>query len=107
MTRADRFIDTNQTELAGVYDGLKQSLRRADTALSALSTEFAGLATHSDERLADLHGRLIIIMQQLETTTIHLNRFVDLIASQPSQLVFGQPPPRRSLPADEADEGNR
>jgi phospholipid/cholesterol/gamma-HCH transport system substrate-binding protein len=38
-----------------------------------------------------------VTAQNLERASENLNRFLETLAEQPSQLVFGDPPPRREM----------
>ena len=47
---------------------------------------------------------LVIVAQNLEKASENLNQIMDLLADQPSQLLFGDPPEPREI---EADADNR
>jgi phospholipid/cholesterol/gamma-HCH transport system substrate-binding protein len=58
-----------------------------------------GLINNTDRQLVSVQQQIILTLQRIERTTNTMNRFLELIASQPSQLVFGKPQPEKpSLP---------
>ncbi len=84
-------IDANQGNLNDAVEGLQKAMRRVDT-LMAGGTELVG---HTEERMQILYQQLLITLENLEKASDHLNRFMSIIADQPSQIVFGEPMPER------------
>ncbi len=54
----------------------------------------------SRESVSDVRGNIMYLMQDIERTLENLNRAIELIADQPSQLIFSRPPDERNLPND-------
>ncbi|MBN1930600.1 MAG: MCE family protein [Desulfobacterales bacterium] len=62
------------------------------------------LITNTDDMLFTLSNHLIYTIQSLEKNAQNLNRLIELLADQPSQILFGKPPPPRTIePIDEVD----
>ncbi|MFV9645713.1 MAG: hypothetical protein ACNYWU_07830, partial [Desulfobacterales bacterium] len=49
----------------------------------------------SEDRFSNLQRHFLVTLQHLEKASDNLNRFVELIADQPSQLILGEPLPAR------------
>jgi phospholipid/cholesterol/gamma-HCH transport system substrate-binding protein len=54
----------------------------------------------AEESISDLMPQLLIVAQNLEKASDNLNRVMELLADQPSQLIFGAPPVRREVEAE-------
>lgn len=84
---------------ANQFHGLIQANETAlNTALQELQLVMASgtqLMGHTDDRLQVLYQQLLITLENLEKASDHLNRFMAIIADQPSQIVFGEPMPER------------
>jgi phospholipid/cholesterol/gamma-HCH transport system substrate-binding protein len=63
-----------------------------------LLTNAAGVVDETESGIVQLNRHLLVVGQELEQASGNLNRMLDQLAEQPSQLLFGEPPPRR-LPA--------
>jgi phospholipid/cholesterol/gamma-HCH transport system substrate-binding protein len=58
-----------------------------------------GLLSNTDRQLVSVQQQIIVTLQRIERATNTINRFLELISHQPSQLVFGEPRPEKpSLP---------
>ena len=57
-------------------------------------TEFI---SRTDDSAIQLKRQLTVSVQNLEKATDNLNEFMEVLADQPSQLVFGEPPVARSV----------
>ncbi|MDZ7695424.1 MAG: hypothetical protein U5R49_00375 [Deltaproteobacteria bacterium] len=47
---------------------------------------------HSDDSIRQLRQELLVSAQNLARATDNLNRFMEIIVDQPSQLLMGKPP---------------
>jgi ABC-type transporter Mla subunit MlaD len=54
-----------------------------------------GMLSNTEHQLNAVQRQLIATLQRLERTTDTMNRFLEHIANQPSQLVFGEPQPEK------------
>ncbi len=79
--------------LAAVRPGLNRAVSELQAAMQSART----LMQDTDGRLSSVQYHLVETLGNLNQATIALNRFLDLIADQPSQLLFGEPPPPRRV----------
>ncbi len=79
---------------------VRPGLTRAVTELQAAMQSARTLLQDTDGRLSSVQYHLVETLSNLNQATIALNRFLDLIADQPSQLLFGKPPPPRRVGKD-------
>ncbi len=86
-------ISENKNELDDVFSSLKRSIVNADIFLQ----EGVGILKRSNANLTGIQNHLMVTMQNLERASENLNAFIDLISDQPSQLMFGEPPPSRKM----------
>lgn len=91
LDRADRVIAQGGRDLSVALDGLKTAVDSADLFFDD-GTE---LLSHAELRLNGVQRHLLVTLQNLEKTSENLQRFMEIIADQPSQLIFGEPVPRR------------
>ena len=86
---------------AGEFRHLLKTVRpgitTAVTELQAAMLSARNLLQDTDGRLSSVQYHLVETLSNLNQATIALNRFLDLIADQPSQLLFGEPPPPRTV----------
>lgn len=54
-----------------------------------------GLLSNTDRQLVLVQQQIIVTLQRIERATNTMNRFLEVIASHPSQLVFGKPQPEK------------
>ena len=60
----------------------------------------SSLVNGTDESVSHLMHYLVIVAQNLEKAIENLNQIMDILADQPSQLLFGEPPVPRNVEAD-------
>lgn len=84
-------IVENRPNLTSAVDELKTAVQDTDTLLK----RGAVLLQDTDGRFSNLQYHLVQTLKNLNQAALALNRFLDLIADQPSQLLFGEPPPPR------------
>jgi len=73
------------------------AIREALENINKVFEKSASLTSGADETFSHLRGNLLVSAQNLERASENLNRFLQLLADQPSQLVFGEPLPRRVM----------
>ena len=79
--------------IAAVRPGIATAVGELQSALQSARI----LMQDTDGRLSSVQYHLVETLANLNQATIALNRFLDLIADQPSQLLLGEPPPPRSV----------
>lgn len=92
-TRVDRFVTDNETRLTEVLTDFKSALASAN----GLMSEGVYLLRNEDHRLAGLHRHLLVSLKNIEKASANLDRSLELIADQPSRLIFSEPPPARAI----------
>jgi len=81
----------------GIIADNEQTLREALENVNKVIEKTASLATGTDEAFSHLRQNLLVSAQNLERASETLNRFLEVLADQPSQLIFGEPRPRRDM----------
>ena len=89
--RIDRLLVENEKGFTEAVSDFKSSIKNAGIMLQNGTDLIKG----SEERLSNLQRHLLVTLQHLEKASDNLNRFVELIADQPSQLILGEPLPAR------------
>ncbi len=105
ISRLSRNADGTIAELSEILRTNKQELSEAVTALNLsmaktgrLMDSGSDLVGNTDSRIQQLTTQLMVTLQKLDRTADNLNRVIDRIADQPSQLLFGKPLPARNTP---------
>lgn len=62
---------------------------------ATLLTSAGGVLDQTGEGMTSLNRQLIAIAQEVERASTNLNRLLERVAEQPSDIIFSQPPPRR------------
>ena len=81
----------------GIIADKQQAIREGLENISKILEKTASLATGTDETFSHLRQNLLVSAQNLERASENLNRFLEVLADQPSQLIFGEPPPPREM----------
>ena len=81
----------------GIIASKEQTIREALENINKVIEKSASLTTGADETFSHLRQNLMVSAQNLERASENLNRFLEVLADQPSQLVFGEPLPRREM----------
>jgi len=85
------------SQARGVIADNEQAIREALKNVNIAIEKTASLTTGADETFSHLRQNLLVSAQNLERASDNLNRFLEVLADQPSQLVFGEPLPRREM----------
>jgi phospholipid/cholesterol/gamma-HCH transport system substrate-binding protein len=85
------------SQARGLIADNEQTIREALRNVNKAIEKTASLATGTDETFSHLRQNLLVSAQNLERATENLNRFLEILAEQPSQLLLGEPPPRREM----------
>jgi phospholipid/cholesterol/gamma-HCH transport system substrate-binding protein len=84
-------------QVRGIIADNEQSIREALENVNRTIERTASLATGADETLSYMRRNLLVSAQNLEKASENLNRLLEILAQQPSQFLFGEPPPRRAM----------
>ncbi|MCJ7774283.1 MAG: hypothetical protein MUP22_14265, partial [Desulfobacterales bacterium] len=79
---------------------LKSSLQKWDSAMIAVQeagNSFNDLSQNADKTITNLQLHLLTTMQNFERASANLNRAIEQISDQPSQLIFSEPPPSKKI----------
>jgi phospholipid/cholesterol/gamma-HCH transport system substrate-binding protein len=90
---ADKMIAVNEKEVAEAIVSINQSMKNA----SLLVGQGAELIKNTDSNINKLMIHLVATLQNIEKASENLSRSLEVIADQPSQLLFGQPLPSRKV----------
>ncbi len=100
-------LDEADETLAGVkgiitvnranIDKTFEDLRRAMETANAFLEKGTSLVGTTDQTVTYLRQNLLVTSQNLEKASDNLNRIIEILADQPSQLLFGEPPPPRKV----------
>jgi len=92
-TNTDKMISLNEKELSDAISGFNQSMKNA----SLLVGEGAGLIKNTDSNINKLMLHLVVALQNIVKASESLSKSLEVIADQPSRLIFGEPLPSRRL----------
>jgi len=79
---------------------LNTSLKKWDDAMEAVSkagNSFDGLSQNADKTITNLQLHLLSTLQNFERASANLNKAIEQISDQPSQLIFSEPPPSKKI----------
>jgi phospholipid/cholesterol/gamma-HCH transport system substrate-binding protein len=99
-------VENALSQARGVIADNEQAIREALKNVNIAIEKTASLTTGADETFSHMRQNLLVTAQNLERASENLNRFLETLAEQPSQLVFGDPPPRRVMET-ESSKGDR
>jgi phospholipid/cholesterol/gamma-HCH transport system substrate-binding protein len=99
-------VESALSQARGVIADNEQAIRDALKNVNIAIEKTASLTTGADETFSHMRQNLLVAAQNLERASENLNRFLEILAEQPSQLVFGDPPPRREMET-ESSKGDR
>jgi hypothetical protein len=83
----------SRDKITAALDDFKRAMGNANLVLE----KGIVLLNNSDSTLFSLRQHLLVTAQNMESTSENLNRLSDLLAAQPSQLFFREPPPPRKI----------
>lgn len=95
-SRIDSIVVENEKGFTEAVSDFKSSIKKANIMMQNGTDLIRG----SEDRLGNLQRHLLVTLQHLEKASDNLNRFVELIADQPSQLILGEPLPARPTRED-------
>jgi phospholipid/cholesterol/gamma-HCH transport system substrate-binding protein len=95
----DKMISVNEKELSEAIAGFNQSMKN----VSLLVGEGAGLIKNTDSNINKLMLHLVVALQNIVKASESLSKSLEVIADQPSRLIFGEPLPSRKVEAEQQD----
>ena len=96
IVRVDGIVLENKKTIKAAIDEFKLAMHTANAFLKKGSALVSG----TDESISNLMHHLLIVAQNLETASENLNQIMEVLADQPSQLIFGDPPVPREVEAE-------
>lgn len=96
FTNAEGILVDRQESIRATLDGFKKAVENANTLLEKGSSLVAG----TDETVYDLKRDLLFTMQNMARASESLNRLIELLIDQPSQLLLGDAPLPRKIGLD-------
>jgi phospholipid/cholesterol/gamma-HCH transport system substrate-binding protein len=100
VERADNLLSQMQgitaesrDKILAALDDFKKAMENANVVLEKGTV----LLSNTDSTLFSLRQHLLVTAQNMERTSENLNHLSEVLATQPSQLLFGEPPPRRQV----------
>jgi len=92
LAGTERIVARKEETIQTAIENFGEAMKSARTLLEKGSSLVGG--TH--DAVFQLRGHLVVTSQNLQTASENLNRLLEILADQPSQLLFGEPPaPRR------------
>lgn len=92
-SRVNHLIAVNEPALTTAVGDLSLALKNSQKLVRRANR----LLQNTDGRFSNVENHLVETLKNLNQASLALNRFLDLIANQPSQLFFGEPPPPRPI----------
>jgi phospholipid/cholesterol/gamma-HCH transport system substrate-binding protein len=96
VNRVDGIVASKEAAIKAAVDGFQKAIGNANDVLE----KGKALIGNTDGSLGYLSRSLMVTAQNLERASDNLNRTLEKVSNQPSQLLFGQPPPRREVEQD-------
>ena len=93
VSRIDSIVEENKKEFTEAISNFKHTMKHADTLMGNGSE----LIKNADVKLSILQRQLFITLQNLEKASYNMNRLLELISDQPSQIIFGEPPSEKNV----------
>ncbi|MBA3018152.1 MAG: MCE family protein [Proteobacteria bacterium] len=85
--KIDSIVEENKKEFTEAISNFKHTMKDADILMGNGSE----LIKNADVKFSILQRQLFITLQNLEKASYNMNRLLDLISDQPSQIIFGEP----------------
>lgn len=89
----DDVIKDNKNELNDALVKFNKALQGA----TALLKKGSDLIDNTDTTVSALHQHLVVTLYNIESAAENLNHLINVLANQPSRLIFGQPPLPRAI----------
>ena len=93
LTGVKGIISVNRTNIDKTFEDLRRAMETVNTFLE----EGTSLVGTTDQTVTYLRQNLLVTSQNLEKASENLSRIIEILGDQPSQLLFGEPPPPRKV----------
>jgi len=93
LVGAERLLLQNENEIEETLEGLARAVEN----VNILIEKGTAFVSKTDDSVMQLKRQLSVSAQNLEKATDNLNQFLEVLADQPAQLVFGEPPVPRQV----------
>ena len=97
LEQVGEIVTDNTKTIKVVLEGFGKAAESANIFLEKGSSLVSG----TNDSLSHLKRQLLVTGQHLEKATENLNRLIELVADQPSQLIFGEPPVPRKVGSED------
>ncbi|MBI5895069.1 MAG: MCE family protein [Desulfobacterales bacterium] len=87
VNRLEKVIDSSGGDLQQVTADLKESTQQLKRAMETAAL----LLENTDRKVDSMQGEILVTLDRIEKAGDTLNRFLDRVANDPSQIVFGGP----------------
>jgi phospholipid/cholesterol/gamma-HCH transport system substrate-binding protein len=87
----DSVISASGNDIQQITADLRTTAEQIKLAMQAATA----LLNNTDRQINSVQRQIMVTLQRMERATNTMNRFLDQVASQPSQLVFGEPKPEK------------
>jgi len=91
--KIDSIVEENKKEFTEAISNFKHTMKHADNLMGNGSE----LIKNADVKLSTLQRQLFTTLQNLEKASYNMNRLLELISDQPSQIIFGEPPSEKNV----------
>ena len=95
LVRIQGIVIAKEETIKSAMDNFNRAMKKANILLN----ESTSLVSGTDASVSQLMQHLVIIAQNMESASENLNQLMELLADQPSQLLFGEPPTPRNVDA--------
>ncbi|MBW2166395.1 MAG: MCE family protein [Deltaproteobacteria bacterium] len=93
LSGIDSIVEENKKEFTEAIYNFKNTMKHADT----LMDDGSELVKDADVKLSTLQRQVLTTLQNLEKASYNMNRLLELISDQPSQIIFGEPPSEKNV----------
>lgn len=93
IAKLNKILQENEKGIHQAVLDVDRVLKRAN----GLLKDGSGLIRNTDERISSLQHQFTVTLKNIETAVENLNRFLELISDNPSQLFLGGPPPVKRI----------
>ncbi|MBW2195543.1 MAG: MCE family protein [Deltaproteobacteria bacterium] len=93
LDRVEGVVKDNEEEIGLVVRDFRTAMEKVNVLLDQGSS----LVNGTGDLQSNLKRHMLVVARNLEKASENLERLIDLLADQPSQLMFGQPPAPRQV----------
>jgi phospholipid/cholesterol/gamma-HCH transport system substrate-binding protein len=98
--RVEKLVADNEKGILAAIDDFSETMENANDFFA----KGASLISGTDDSIAHLKRHLLVVGQNLERASENLDRLIELVSDQPSQLLLGEPPVPRKVEPESSKE---